>query len=623
MRIPIIPLSAAAAIVLAATPGADAEVTYRYYASTVNYGYKVIHMPDFDQRRLDTPTVDGLPNDGAMYCAPTSVMNICAYIADHGYPTVPPQDYNWLNPGNYDVATGSLFILGLLSGTSPTGGTGGGGWLAGAEAWVPLDLFTVQAFYRTNSWWPRRWDLAQSVHNGGLVALCYGFYDIEDMQGGIPVVVRDGGHCITLTGMLSGTTPHAFINVRDPADDPANTTQSPFMSRTFYTETKLVFENGLLRAVDNLANDPGDPIRRIFDGYIQVRPKAGVTWSEPAQQFIYVQAAALHGSFFSISPIPSPPGPVSEWTMGPALNRIYALVDLGFGEQLLYCYPLDGGEPMDLDTWSFEPHDMVISNRNVLYLAQESQVRSFDLSVYPPDPIHQVDLSGPATALAFDDAGQKVHVYNAELFGFQTFDAMLEEEQMFTPLPPGAVVKESISLAYQPRFDTLWMVANGEPVAWSIPLDGGDGQAHALPGAGLVTSIDVDDQGHLFVTDQGVLREYRPTELGGFVPHAGPLAGMATGDRIYITKCRTNFDPGEHGKGWHNVLPEETDLGTPVPDCLADLDESGAVDFTDLVAMLAAWGPCPADADCRADLDGDDLVGFTDLLALLAAWGPC
>ena len=44
------------------------------------------------------------------------------------------------------------------------------------------------------------------------------------------------------------------------------------------------------------------------------------------------------------------------------------------------------------------------------------------------------------------------------------------------------------------------------------------------------------------------------------------------------------------------------------------------VDFTDLLGLLAAWGPCPG---CAADFDGDDEVGFNDLLALLAAWGPC
>ena len=56
------------------------------------------------------------------------------------------------------------------------------------------------------------------------------------------------------------------------------------------------------------------------------------------------------------------------------------------------------------------------------------------------------------------------------------------------------------------------------------------------------------------------------------------------------------------------------------PACPGDLDESGAVDFTDLVGLLAAWGPCPG---CPEDLDGSDAVDFSDLVSLLAAWGPC
>ncbi|MCP3939439.1 MAG: hypothetical protein GY708_29180, partial [Actinomycetia bacterium] len=54
--------------------------------------------------------------------------------------------------------------------------------------------------------------------------------------------------------------------------------------------------------------------------------------------------------------------------------------------------------------------------------------------------------------------------------------------------------------------------------------------------------------------------------------------------------------------------------------CPADLDGSGDVGFADLVALLAAWGPC---VDCPADLDGDGSVAFGDLVAMLASWGPC
>ena len=54
-----------------------------------------------------------------------------------------------------------------------------------------------------------------------------------------------------------------------------------------------------------------------------------------------------------------------------------------------------------------------------------------------------------------------------------------------------------------------------------------------------------------------------------------------------------------------------------------DLDGSGTIDFDDLLAVLAAWGPCDPKKPCPADLDHDDDVDFDDLLTLLAAWGEC
>ena len=55
------------------------------------------------------------------------------------------------------------------------------------------------------------------------------------------------------------------------------------------------------------------------------------------------------------------------------------------------------------------------------------------------------------------------------------------------------------------------------------------------------------------------------------------------------------------------------------PPCNADLDDDGAVGASDLLSLLANWGPCKG---CIADLDGDGNVGASDLLGLLAGWGP-
>ncbi|MEE8156340.1 MAG: hypothetical protein V3T53_15405 [Phycisphaerales bacterium] len=53
----------------------------------------------------------------------------------------------------------------------------------------------------------------------------------------------------------------------------------------------------------------------------------------------------------------------------------------------------------------------------------------------------------------------------------------------------------------------------------------------------------------------------------------------------------------------------------------ADLDGDGQVGASDLLILLASWGPCEDCAACAADLDGNGVVGASDLLILLSNWG--
>ncbi|MBT8483940.1 MAG: VCBS repeat-containing protein [Phycisphaerae bacterium] len=59
----------------------------------------------------------------------------------------------------------------------------------------------------------------------------------------------------------------------------------------------------------------------------------------------------------------------------------------------------------------------------------------------------------------------------------------------------------------------------------------------------------------------------------------------------------------------------------PVGDVPGDVDGDGSVGFTDLLALLAAWGPClPPPDPCPADFDGNGVVDFVDLLVVLSGW---
>lgn len=62
--------------------------------------------------------------------------------------------------------------------------------------------------------------------------------------------------------------------------------------------------------------------------------------------------------------------------------------------------------------------------------------------------------------------------------------------------------------------------------------------------------------------------------------------------------------------------------------CPADVDGSGGVNVTDLLSVIAAWGPCvdpcpPTPQTCPEDVNGDCVVNVQDLLGVIAQWGAC
>ncbi|MCI0674544.1 MAG: hypothetical protein L0Y42_02075 [Phycisphaerales bacterium] len=89
-------------------------------------------------------------------------------------------------------------------------------------------------------------------------------------------------------------------------------------------------------------------------------------------------------------------------------------------------------------------------------------------------------------------------------------------------------------------------------------------------------------------------------------------AGEITGDMRSITILDINNEPAVHGYLLKPLTP-------------GDLDQDGDVDIADLLALISAWGQCPAEpAACLADIapsPGDGIVNVADLLALIGKWG--
>jgi len=67
-----------------------------------------------------------------------------------------------------------------------------------------------------------------------------------------------------------------------------------------------------------------------------------------------------------------------------------------------------------------------------------------------------------------------------------------------------------------------------------------------------------------------------------------------------------------------------------IPDCAPAGGGNHVVDVNDLLAVIGAWGACPATGPCLADIApttpagvGDGVVNVNDLLRIVTSWGPC
>ena len=116
--------------------------------------------------------------------------------------------------------------------------------------------------------------------------------------------------------------------------------------------------------------------------------------------------------------------------------------------------------------------------------------------------------------------------------------------------------------------------------------------------------------------DRGVTLHWRvdgqeftaPMHWSGNSIWRGEIPGQADG--TVVTYWVSAID-------WANNEGVGAELDFLVGSIPGDLDGNGAVDFSDLLAVLAAWGPC---VDCPADFDDSGAVDFADLLVILSNW---
>jgi hypothetical protein len=97
----------------------------------------------------------------------------------------------------------------------------------------------------------------------------------------------------------------------------------------------------------------------------------------------------------------------------------------------------------------------------------------------------------------------------------------------------------------------------------------------------------------------------------GFIYSIENIGAWGIGNRVRISgtttaPCGTFCGPID------GCLAGNTIIGCP------DIDQTGVVDVSDLLAVIAAWGSCPT--QCPEDLDLDGQISVNDLLVVLQSW---
>ncbi|TVQ59150.1 MAG: hypothetical protein EA379_11880 [Phycisphaerales bacterium] len=640
------PLAKAAAVLLAAiaAPASTANIYGQYFGPN-QYYWRVMHMPDFDQRRaLGCTGRVGLPNNGAMYCVPTSTINLAAYVANRGYPNVIPGADTWSvdTQARYNAISNSLTTLGFVMGTQPQTGSGGGtvatGTLRGKKAVFPGAQFAITQVLATNLYAPRVQDIAFAGMSGSLVNLAYGRYEYLSTGAGQFIQRRTGGHMVTGVGVI--VTPSArLLLMRDPADDASNCTQSPWRDRAVNPVDRFFTGTGSLAGVNRFMTEVGRTSERLslIDSVYYIRPYFGL-WSTGAN------LRGVNDTIVMRTPemYQPNPGPSTKTYTAP----FGAITDFDTSADWLHHYVLTtvpGPFTFDRALWRVDAFtgdwQQIASNfrgvrvktgrQREVYVLTTTSVRVYEFDADPPTVQTTVLPAGVVGSnMTLDDETDQVIVYENANKRFHFYSKGMAEYLGSYDLPGFVDVVGSTSMG--PACDGSFVFASeGVSTIYRIGYDPDTEQwslvqAILAPQTISPTNVTFDDRCNVLFTSNGVLGdlEFVPDVGRWRVATSSPLGGTPdiTG-RFVIGRSRTNIDPAIHDdeEDWFNIDPDELDVGELIPDCLGDVNGDRVVDFEDLSLLLADFGQQAS--WLAADLNQDWVVDFDDLSILLANFG--
>jgi len=661
-----VPPGMGCAIVLGALPiqSAQCDIIVAEWTDDEHFSYQVQYMPDLDQKRGE------LADDGSVHCVPTSTMNMFAYAAEWGFEDLPPGPGVYQGEITHVLMSFYIGSLGQFMGTGPApSGTGVNGWLTGSAEWIEDYPFIRTADYRSGDYCPTLSTAAHAAACGSLVSVCYGRFLFN--PSGMPVVADDpeSGHCVTMMRCFSDGPDSLELWVRDPADSGDSLfVQSPWSYRIYDPVENMFIQhdwdgNGLYtpHEVTVLEYNPKAEKMAIFYKVYQLTPEFGYS-------FDTVQLAfnGVAGFDFTNGLPPQQFSPeAGTLLLGAVLHpNLHSFIFLQQGS------PNDPAELVLADRATGVARPMFESfGINMLTMG-----RNRDIYLYALGDVLRVDIDNPTTAAAggqsqwfvvdsfswgetaqsigYNDRTDEVYVLSTTARKLLVAPQSLgsEVEPVFEYAVPTLVPSApQASMAFSADYKNVFVCIPSTHQIFQLEIvnPGPSGSIVAtpiaLPGTPDAESIDVDDRGHLLVTEMiddedAKVFEYEAVAGGSWERVKNSrYANLVVKRNFRMARSRSNFDP-DINTADENVIPAEElpDLGHSVYDCPGDFvtnatfqpPPDGQVDGADLAFLLGEWGPnpgSPADIVTSATFahPPDGFVDGADLGVLLTNWGEC
>lgn len=619
---------ALAAVLLAQT--ASADILACSWNSTGNFHYRVVHMPDLDQRR------SALPGNGSMYCAPTSTLNLFCYAANHGYPSVYPGPQNWESSSSsvYNSATSAISFLGSVMGTDAQDGTAGSGTAAGTDLLASSSgvLATVRRT-RTASYTPTVAKMTQLACQGWVMSFAYGRYEIIGSINGHPYVNRVGGHAVTFNRADRDNNEYV-MRYRDPADDDSLGSQGVFSNKIVYPVAyTAAFAPTDVRTMNAIAYPSSDGKVRIIDSYWGIRPKYAMFFINTSN------LAGLNGGTIKlVDPTPLQ-GSANLILPEIAISNFTTLEGMAFhpdmSEGLVLTRSIFVGQPSLLRKLDFMTGGMITLPDAPINLVQIAPSREgFIYSFDAEGTLFKLDSEGaivddattlpPLSSIWFDDVSDTLRLLSvSDRRILKVSKTLVTTENLIVPT---SVPMSGIgSVRVDPTTGKSWFKTDASALLYNVAVGGAGPLVTSIPLPTLpggLRSFQFGDRGELYLLGESIMKVLKRQPNGSWQEDpTSPFHNLPGGQQMMFVNNTTNEDPAIHdGPAWHNIPAEDLlDIGVNVPDCNADFDGNDLVDGADLGFLLGKWGSAAG----AADLNQDGTVDGADLGALLGSWGSC